>query len=68
MTRKVLIIDDDAVPRVLLRKAFLSCKEIEFLVSAAENADEADSFMEKDTFDVVTVDLKLGREVEAGFL
>jgi DNA-binding NtrC family response regulator len=66
--KKVLVVDDEAIPRDRLGGAFAKCEEIKFKVYLAEYAREADGLISKNAFDVVTVDLKLGSDVEAGFL
>jgi DNA-binding NtrC family response regulator len=66
--RKVLIIEDEPIPRGVLKTAFLECEEMQFEVSLAENARQADKLIVINEFDVVTVDLRLGSNPEAGLL
>ena len=67
ISKTVLIIDDEPAARSVLKEAFLKCDDFKFEVVAVESAAQADMWLRSHSADVVTVDLKLGSNTEAGF-
>jgi DNA-binding NtrC family response regulator len=63
---KVLLIDDDNNARKELETAFRGCNEISFAIDQAADIEDADNALKGTQFDVITIDLKFGREVTAG--
>jgi DNA-binding NtrC family response regulator len=63
---KVLIIEDEDAPRESLEAAFCRSSDPKFEVRTARNSAEAEIEIQQAKFDVITIDLKLQSEQEAG--
>jgi DNA-binding NtrC family response regulator len=63
---KVLIMDDEESARQELETSFRECKEMTFEIEKAGDIAQADNALRRMKFDVITIDLKLGKTVTAG--